>query len=190
MAENFFNIGLRKLFLFPMAGETDTAAPTYEAALDVPALNTATATPSTVNATADGDDKQIANITMTTGWSIELAIWGLPVETEAAIYGHTISQGGQIDEKMEDIAPYVGVAFLHTRADKSNKRTFHAYFYYKAQAVKGEEAATTGGSSLTLAAKNITFNAVEPSYGPTRSHEVFDTEEAAVAWIKKIAGAE
>lgn len=188
MAKNFFSVGLRDLFIFPLAGETDTAAPTYDAALDVPTLSTANATPSTTNATADGDDKQIANLTMTTGWSIELAIWGLPTETEAKIYGHAISDDGQIEEKMSDIAPYCGVAYLRTIVDNTNTRTFHAYFYHKVQAVQAEESSTTSGSSLTLNATNVTFNAVEPSYGPVRSHEAFETEAAAIAWIKKIAG--
>ena len=63
-----------------------------------------------------------------------------------------------------------------------------AYFYYKAQAVQGEEESTSGGSSLNLASTTVTFNAIEPSFGPTRSYQEFDKEDAAVEWLKTKAG--
>ncbi len=192
MATNKFGVGVRKMMIFPLATEPDNAKPTYNAALDIGDTNAIKASPSTANATADGDDKQVANISMVTGWSVEWTGWGVPAETAGTLYGHTLSGTGtkQVDEKMEDIAPYVGIGYLRTMADKTNKKTFVAYFYYKAQAVQGDEESTSGGSSLNLASTTVTFNAIEPSYGATRSYEEFDTEEAAVTWLKTQAGQE
>lgn len=189
MATNKFGVGVRKMMIFPLKAETDTAIPTYDAALDIGDTNAIKATPSTANATADGDDKQVANISMVTAWSLEWTGWGVPAETAGKLYGHTVnSTDTQVDEKMEDIAPYVGVGYLRTMADKTNKKTFMAYFYYKAQAVQGDEESNSGGSSLTLASATVTFNAIEPSYGPTRSYQEFEDEAEAVKWIKTKAG--
>lgn len=188
MAANKFGFGVRDLMLFPLKAETDTAKPTYDTMLDTTDTNSIKASRTTANATADGDDKQVANITMTTGMTIEWTGWGVPVETEAKIYGHTLTTD-QLDEAMDDLAPYIGVGYVRTMTDKSNTKTFKAYFYYKCQAVQGDEESTSSGSSLNLASTTVTFNAVQPSFGPLRSVEEFDTEDAAVSWIKGLAGA-
>lgn len=178
------------MMIFPLKTEPDNSVPTYDPTLEIGDTNAIKASPSTANATADGDDKQVANISMTTGWTVEWTGWGVPAETAGKLYGHTLTGTStkQVDEKMEDIAPYVGIGYLRTMADKTNKKTFMAYYYYKAQAVQGDEESNSGGSSLNLAATNVTFNAIEPSFGPTRSYQEFDTEEAAVEWIKTKAG--
>lgn len=190
MATNKFGVGVRDMMIFPLKSEPDNTAPTYDTALEIGDTNAVKASPSTANATADGDDKQVANISMTTGWTVEWTGWGVPAETAGTLYGHTLTgtTTKQVDEKMEDIAPYVGIGYLRTMADKTNTKTFMAYFYYKAQAVQGDEESNSGGSSLNLAATNVTFNAIEPSYGPTRSYQEFSTEAAAVEWIKTKAG--
>ena len=190
MATNKFGVGVRDMMIFPLKTEPDNAAPTYDVALEIGDTNAIKASPSTANATADGDDKQVANISMTTGWTVEWTGWGVPAETAGKLYGHTLTgtSDKQVDEKMEDIAPYVGIGYLRTMADKTNTKTFMAYYYYKAQAVQGDEESNSGGSSLNLAATNVTFNAIEPSYGPTRSYQEFSTEAAAVEWIKTKAG--
>ncbi len=190
MATNKFGVGVRRMMIFPLKAETDTAVPTYDAMLEIGDTNAVKASPATANATADGDDKQVANISQVTGWTVEWTGWGVPAETEGKLYGHALTgtETKQVDEKMEDIAPYVGIGYLRTMADKTNKKTFKAYYYYKAQAVQGEEESTSGGSSLNLASTTVTFNAVEPSFGPTRSHQEFDTEDAAVEWLKTKAG--
>lgn len=190
MATNKFGVGVRRMMIFPLKAETDTAIPTYDAALEIGDTNAIKASPTTANATADGDDKQVANISQVTGWTVEWTGWGVPAETAGKLYGHTLSGTStkQVDEKMEDIAPYVGIGYLRTMADKTNKKTFMAYYYYKSQAVQGDEESTSGGSSLNLASTTVTFNAIEPSFGPTRSYQEFDTEEAAVEWLKTKAG--
>lgn len=190
MATNKFGVGVRKMMIFPLKTEPDNSVPTYDPALEIGDTNAIKASPSTANATADGDDKQVANISMTTGWTVEWTGWGVPAETAGTLYGHKLTGTStkQVDEKMEDIAPYVGIGYLRTMADKTNTKTFMAYYYYKAQAVQGDEESNSGGSSLNLAATNVTFNAIEPSFGPTRSYQEFDTEEAAVEWIKTKAG--
>lgn len=190
MATNKFGVGVRRMMIFPLKAETDTAIPTYDAALEIGDTNAVKASPTTANATADGDDKQVANISQVTGWTVEWTGWGVPAETAGKLYGHTLSGTStkQVDEKMEDIAPYVGIGYLRTMADKTNKKTFMAYYYYKAQAVQGDEESTSGGSSLNLASTTVTFNAIEPSFGPTRSYQEFETEETAVEWLKTKAG--
>ena len=191
MATNKFGVGVRDMMIFPLKAETDSAKPTYDAALEIGDTNAIKASPSTANATADGDDKQVANISMTTGWSVEWTGWGVPDVTAGTLYGHTVTgEDGkkQVDEKMEDIAPYVGIGYIRTMADKTNTKTFKAYYYYKAQAVQGDEESSSGGSSLNLAATTVTFNAIEPSFGPTRSYQEFATEAEAVTWIKTQAG--
>lgn len=190
MATNKFGVGVRRMMIFPLKAETDTESPTYDAALEIGDTNAIKASPTTANATADGDDKQVANISQVTGWTVEWTGWGVPAETAGKLYGHTLTGDStkQVDEKMEDIAPYVGIGYLRTMADKTNKKTFMAYYYYKAQAVQGDEESTSGGSSLNLASTTVTFNAIEPSFGPTRSYQEFDTEAAAVEWLKTKAG--
>lgn len=190
MATNKFGVGVRRMMIFPLKAETDTEVPTYDAMLGIGDTNAVKASPTTANATADGDDKQVANISQVTGWTVEWTGWGVPAETAGKLYGHALTgtETKQVDEKMEDIAPYVGIGYLRTMADKTNKKTFMAYYYYKAQAVQGEEESTSGGSSLNLASTTVTFNAIEPSFGPTRSYQEFDTEDKAVEWLKTKAG--
>lgn len=190
MATNKFGVGVRRMMIFPLKAETDTAIPIYDVALEIGDTNAIKASPTTANATADGDDKQVANISQVTAWTVEWTGWGVPAETAAKLYGHTLTGTGtkQVDEKMEDIAPYVGIGYLRTMADKTNKKTFMAYYYYKAQAVQGDEESNSGGSSLTLASTAVTFNAIEPSFGPTRSYQEFDTEDEAAEWLKTKAG--
>lgn len=188
MATNTFGIGVRKLRIFKMATEPDNSAPTYGDELEVGTTNAINASRSTANATADGDDKQVANITMTTGMSIEWTGWGVPVETEAGVFGHTLTDS-QIDESMDDLAPYVGIGYIRTIMDNTNTKIYKAYFYYKCQAVQGNEDSTTMGTSLDLKTVSVTFNAVQPTYGPMRSIEEFSSEAEATSWIEGLAGA-
>ena len=186
--ENLFGVGVRHLVIAKMASESSTAAPTYGKALEIGATNQINFTRNTNNATADGDDAQVANITMTTGGSLEWQGWGVPKETVEVIYGHTLSEDGIVGEKMGDLAPYCGVGYIRTIANKANEWSYKAYWYWKAQAVQGNEEATTSGTNLSLNSDTVTFNVVQPSYGTFRDYGDFDTEAAAIAWLEKHLG--
>lgn len=185
--ENKFAVGVRHLVIAKMATETSSAIPTYGAKLDVGATNSMNFNRSTNSATADGDDAQVANITMTTGGTLEWTGWGVPDETAAVIYGHTI-ESGVLKESMGDLAPYCGVGYIRTMADKTNTWSYTAYWYYKAQAVQGSEESTTSGSNLTLNGTPVTFNVVQPSYGSFRDIKSFTTEADAISWLEAFVG--
>lgn len=188
MAKNMFDYGVRDFMLFTLASEPDDALPTYSEQLDTNDTNAVNVTRDTASATADGDDKQVANITITTGASLEWTVWGIAQETAAAIYGHEISADGAIIEKMDDMAPYVGVGYVKTITDNMNQVTFKAYFYFKCQAVQGDEESTSAGSDLNLGATTVTLNSVQPAYGGFRQIKECETEDEAVSWIKELAG--
>lgn len=181
--KNIFGVGVSNLVLALMAAEPETGAPTYSGPLEVASTNAIKWSPSTSSATADGDNKQVANISVVSSGSLTWTGWGTPDATYAAIYGHEEDESDGIKESFSDIAPYVGVGYVRKFRNDDGTFVYKAYFYYKAQAVPGDEEQTTQGTSLSLASTQITFNVAEPMGCNFRDIMSFDNQAAAAAWL-------
>ena len=179
-----FGFGVRSLFIAKVANDDGSAPISYGDQIEVGSLNKVNFSRQSANAKAFGDDKKVADITVTTGGTLEITFWGLSQKSNADLYGHTFSEETGLVEKMSDVAPYVGVGYVRTFEDSAGNLTYDAYVIHKAQAVQGDEEANTASEDIDLSSETVTFNAVEPQKGEFRSVKSFTTEQEATSFIK------
>lgn len=189
---NIFGVGVSGLTLAKLLTEPDSGKPTYGSALDVSTTNAVNYTPTTANATADGDNVQVANITTVTACAVEWTGWGVPDATYAVVYGHTVdSDTSETLESFSDTAPFLGMGYIRKFLDSTGTPFYKGYWYYKVQAVPGNEEQPTQGTNLALNTTTVTFNGMQPAnYSGFRSTKKFDTEAEAQTWIDSFLGSE
>ena len=187
MATNKFIIGVSDFGVAKIADEPANGHISYGEKMETSTTNAISVNVDTANASADGDNKQVANITMVVGGTTEWTCWGMPEETQAEIYGHTYDEKKGVVEKMGDLAPAIGHWFIRTIADDQLVKGYEAHFYLKSQAVKTNQQTNTAGRSLTLTPTVVNLTIMEPvTSDPYHLHKEFTTLEAAQSYLDSI----
>lgn len=120
----------------------------------------------------------------------EFASGSLAMETDdmtdavaGVIYGATVADG-VVTYKSSDTAPY-GVLAYYKVLMRSGVKSYQGYCYPRAKAALGNDNAQTKGSSITFQTTQTTFTIMaDPTSGAWRETKSFDTEAAAIAWVK------
>lgn len=183
-----FGYGVKGLVVVKLVKDDGTEPPKYGEQIETGSLNKVKFSRQTANGVAYGDDKKVADITVTTGGTLEITFWGLSQKSSAEMFGHTYNEETGTVEKMSDVAPCLGIGYYRTFQDSTGAKSYDAYIAHKAQGVQGDEEATTSSSDISLSAETIKFNAVEPKLGPFRSVNSFTDEAAANNWIRTNLG--
>ena len=187
---NIFGVGVSGLQICVLKTESTAKGTecTYGPKLEVTATNSIQFSPTTTTSSADGDNKQVASITLAVAGTLTWTGWGVPDATYATVFGHTAGTDSEYDESFADVAPYVGVGYIRKFMNQDGDVTYKAYWYRKCQGVPGDEEQNTQGTNLELSSTEVEFNVSEPGYNPYRTTKSFSTEDAATAWLAAFAG--
>jgi len=110
-------IGLSNLYYSILTSDTDSSV-TYETPIAIPGIINATINPNSSSGVAYGDDGPAETYSSIGEISLELGVTDLPMETQAALLGHTIT-GGVLLRKSTDNAPYVSIGFKSLKSNGS-----------------------------------------------------------------------
>lgn len=168
-------VGVKNLYYAKMTTEdTATTAPVYGDMnpLLVGKLTEIGVEVETEEASIYADDAKYDEASAITDITVSINVAELPLEAQAELLGHTISNG-VMDAKSDDTAPYVGLAFEFTK--KNGKKRFVKL--YKGMFKEVSEQGTTQGQNIEFQAK-----ALEASFLPLKNNKLWKKiadEEAA-----------
>lgn len=185
-------IGMRKPMAAPVSAHTDGSAITYGTGFVVGNAVNATIN-FEVNDNPDyGDDVIIDNDNGINGYSGTLETNDLSDDVRAALLGWaTVGTTDVSYDVTDDAAPYVGFGFIRVKLYQGT-RSYQAFWFHKAQFTPASINASTKQKQIAWnhPQLNITgLGAYLDGTGKAKYFEYksFETEAAAVAWLKSKA---
>ena len=118
-------IGLSNLYYAKLVDDPTTGAATYEAPVRIPGVITANVNPNSSNDTLFADNGPYDTVTTLGQVSLEMNVADLPLDVQAALFGHTIA-GGVLIRKSSDTPPWVAVGFKALKSNGSSRYTWLA----------------------------------------------------------------
>lgn len=180
--------GAKYIHFAQIKTEPETGMPTYNEKLNLGELVKAELTVNLASGEIYGDDRLVEKVEEFSSGSLSVEVVDMTDEIEAQVFGSTYAEDSGIVDKTSDTIPYGGVGYYKSMI-RNGEKCYKAYFYPKAKAAAGSDAANTKGSSLTLASTPFSFTIYEPNDGDWRYRHTFSTESEAKAWIDaKFAG--
>lgn len=144
-------IGLKSLYYALLDTDTANSPPaTYEAPVSIPGAISANVNPNASNETLFADDGPYETASTIGAIELELNVADLPIETQAALLGHTLS-GGVLIRKSSDTPPFVAIGF---KALKSNGHYRYTWLG-KGKFSIPEQANETKGDSVNFQTPTI-----------------------------------
>lgn len=169
-------VGLRNFHYALMTTEdTATTAPVYGTPKKVVGINSIDINPTINKATLYGDDQALATASSLGEIEVTLDIAELPLVDQAALLGHTITDGVMIS-KGSDSAPYVAIMF---ESEKHNGETRYVKLL-KGKFSESQETTNTRGDSIEFQIPQITASFVARQNDGAWKH-TRDTTDTAVA---------
>lgn len=146
-----------------------------------------TGSPNSNDVTDYGDDYAVETDKSVTGGTISLEQNNLTLEEKAFLLGHTIgTTGATLDEmeyKSEDIAPYVGIGAIGV-SRRGGADVYVGKWYTKVQFAEPSDENQTKAESITFTHTTIEGTILIPEDKVWKNEKEFDSETAAVAWLK------
>jgi len=180
--------GVKKARFAPMLTEPDGALPTYGPIIDLSELAQCNQSITYSNAQAFGDNRLVAEVNDFVSAQLDIQTLGMPPEVARALYGAE-GTDEQVIYSDSDVAPLGGVAYYKSMRSGDGKNFFEACYYPKAQATRGNDNATTKGSSTTFQNRSLSMKCTAPKFGQWEITEEFATEAEADAWCNEQLGA-
>lgn len=171
--------------------ETSTAAPTYEAPVDLGPLVTGNLTVTNASGELYGDNVLQEKVDKFASGAIAMEVTDCPKKTLAEIYGATYNETNkEIEYGQDDEPPYGALSYIRNIYRKG-KEIFEAIFYPKVQAALAADNTQTRAGSITFQNTAINWTVLAPLHKdtPWRGTAEFDTREDAVAWLDEKLGA-
>lgn len=168
----------------PIVAKYDLEAGTYSDGFVCGEAQAAGAAPSYTSQNLYGDNKAVEQITRFQNAQVTLNTTKLPLVAASVMFGHTVDQSTKkVTKSADDEANYVGVGYVVTLVA-------NGVYSYEADIIhccKFQEPAgnfQTIGDSITFATPALTGTAIADKEGDWETDQVFDTEEAALEFIK------
>ena len=160
-------IGVKNLHYAVMTAEDEapSTAPTYGSMKDGLVGKTVNISVNVETADADiyADDMKYDTASEITGITISLTAAEIPIEVQGELLGHTVTKG-VMDSDVNDVAPWVGLAFEFTK--RNGKKRFVKL--YKGRFKEVNEQGETKGSSVSFQTE-----ALEGSFLPLKNSGVW-----------------
>ena len=116
-------IGLSNLHYALLTTDAVDATPIYATPVAIPGVISAKVNPNTDNATLFADNGPYEVATALGAIDMELNVADLPLETQAALLGHTYS-GGILKRKSSDTPPWVAIGFKSLKSNGAYRYTW------------------------------------------------------------------
>lgn len=128
------------------------------------------------------DDTLAESVDEFSSGSIAMETDDMDDSTAAVVYGcHVEDQ--TVRYNVGDDPPAGGLGYLK-KLMRRKKVLYKSYFYPLVKAALGSDTAQTKGDSITFGTNSTAFTVFACETGDWRITEEFDTEEAAVSWLK------
>lgn len=184
-------IGMRKSYFGQIVSEPDNAHPVYGTLMDMGAARKGYLTVTTAAVEIPGDDIVQVYDEKFVSAQADVETDCSDLELNAAVYGHAYATGVE-SSGANDTAPYGFYAFIEPILLKNKTIIYRATYLYKVcamQASEKVEADTKQPGSLDPKVNAVSFKVMCDNTGVWRDREEFDSEAAADAWIRGLAGA-
>lgn len=133
------------------------------------------------------DDALAESDTSFAGGTVTMGIDEADLATQAALLGHTITEGGQMTRNTNDIAPYVGLGRVVTKM-VNNVIKYKAEFLYKVKFSEPSQEDNTKGESVEFATPELEGTVAALANGNWSEAQTFDTKAEAIAFIEELLG--
>ncbi|MBR0307626.1 MAG: hypothetical protein IJH92_01905 [Mogibacterium sp.] len=166
----------------PLKTEPANADPTYDPGQVLGKLVSASRSITNAEGELYGDDMRAEYLSEFASGTLDLSVTALTDAQLTALYGANVADG-EITFDKDDEIPYGGVGFYQVLV-RGGVKYYRGYFYPKCKAIIGDASAETKGSSINFTPEGLQFAIDCPAYGGWCKVETFDTEAAAIAWVK------
>ncbi|WP_411336134.1 major tail protein [Ruminococcus gauvreauii] len=173
-------IGLRR----PIIGKLNIEKGTYSTPFTFGKAIAIQVTPSYAEGSLYADDVQAEYDKIFSYADVVLNTSTIPIQAHADMFGHTTADSPNkfVTFNADDENGYVGVAWI-TVEKVDGVRSFTANFLCKVKFSEPAEDYATKGESIEYKTPSINGRALALDDGKWKEIAVFDTEEAAKAWI-------
>lgn len=143
-----------------------------------------TITPNTSEGRLFADNMQAEYVAEFQNATLSMGVDRLPVEAAKVMFGHTVTEDGQVTYKSGDASNYVGYGFIVCEILEGVKK-YRACILPKVKFNEGEDSYETKGDSITFATPELSGQAMpNDDYEWKIISKAYDTEAEAEAWIK------
>lgn len=137
-----------------------------------------------------GDNRRVKYKKKFKNANVTLGTTSLPKESQEVMFGRTVgADGAVVSNGLTDEANYVGLGcYSVEEADDDAEKKYTALWLCKVKFEDPGDDFETEGENITYKTPSLTGTAEMLKNGEWRKKEQFDSEEEAIAWIKKQAG--
>lgn len=119
-------IGLTNVVVAELLTDDIGSTATYETPVRIPGAMTANVNPNTSSETLFADDGPYETATTIGGITLSLNVADLDLETQAKLFGHTMTAEGVLIRKSSDTPPWVAVGFKSLKSNGKYRYTWLA----------------------------------------------------------------
>lgn len=186
-------IGMRHPVVATLKAHTSGAEPTYNAGKVIGHAIAGNLTITRNNNPLYGDDVIVEDDTGITAMSLELGVDDIEEAVRVYMLGLVEKTSGSDTEYHETdaSAPYVGVGYIRVRR-KDGETKYQGLWYYKAIFSEESENSATKNEAIEWQTPTITGRVMGLNVGDDgmtfRKKKLFDSQDAAEAWLDGLAG--
>lgn len=185
-------LGMRRSWFFPIKAETDGAAPTYDAMLDMGAAVKGYLTITTVSGSISGDDVTQMEVEKFLSAQLDAETTMSDLEINAKIYGHAYTEEDGETSSVDDVSINGGYGFIEPIMLKDKTVIYRSTFLRKVCAMpqsEKQEADTKKSGELAFKNNAVSYKVMEDATGVWRMRKDCATQAEAEQYIKTQAGA-
>lgn len=186
--------GAKHINFAPIKTEPEGSLPTYDASVNLGALQTVTDAVNFVTGEQHGDDVLQEHVSEFSNITVDVEVAELANVTASAVLGAEHKAGasnkpGEVVHNIEDVAPWGGLTALGGKII-GGVHKYYGVFYPKVKAAMQGETFATKSNSITLSGGKLHFNGTAAKNGDFKIvSDDFATEAEAKAWCDAKLGA-
>jgi phi13 family phage major tail protein len=150
-------IGMENLVFAKLLTDPDSGSATYDAVKKFAGSISAKVNPNSSMETLFADNGAYDTATTTGQVSLEINIADLPLDTQAEIFGHTLTAEGIMIRKSSDVPPWLAVGFKSLKSNGKYRYTWLA----KGKFGLPEQSNETKGDSVSFQTPTVTGSFVK-----------------------------
>lgn len=175
-------IGLNS-FRYSVLTEASDGTPSYAGAQTPGKAVSCTFSPNNSEGKLYADDTLAEYASLFAGGTVTMGIDDEDLETMATLLGHTITSGGQMTRKDNDVAPYVGLGRIVTKM-VGGTYVYKVEFLYKVKFKEPEQSNNTKGESVEFATTSIEGNVAALANHKWSESQEFTSQADALSFLE------
>ena len=181
------SFGAKNPYFAPIESEPEGALPVYKGELvKIGRLVKADLTLTMASGKLYADDELAESAEEFVSGSIAMETDDILDTVASVIYGATVKEKTVV-YNTSDNPPPGGLAY-YKKLMRHGKLVFKGLFFPRVKAALGNDAAQTKADSITFGTSTTNFTVSNANNGDWRFTEEFETEDAALAWVKAMLG--